>query len=85
MNDFRRRDQWRDEKFFPEVTQNVVRCLLSIPFEAEPRNYDRRYSVWENGYLVCLFPLVSDAYRAYLWQELLQYVEEKEQASAGNL
>ncbi len=62
LDDFKWRDQWRDEKLFPEVTQNVCRCLLSVPFEAEPQIYDRRYSVYENGYLVPLFPLVSDAY-----------------------
>jgi len=70
-------DQWRDEKLFLEVTQNACRCLLSLPLEAEPHIYDRRYSVWENGYLVPLFPHVSDAYRAYFWKELLEYVEEK--------
>ncbi len=62
LDDFKWGDQWWDEKLFPEVTQNVCRCLLSIPFEAEPHHYDRRYSIWENGYLVPLFPLVSDAY-----------------------
>jgi len=57
----------------PEVTLNACRCLLSLPLEAEPHIDARRYSVWNNGYLVPLFPHVSDAYRAYFWKELLEY------------
>jgi len=67
---------------FKEVAWSACCCLLLIPLDKELHNYDQKYSVWENGYLVPLFPLVSDAYRAYFWDELLQYVEENEQASA---
>ncbi len=77
------KDEIEKAECLKEVTRSACCCLLSIPLEAEPRHYDRRYSVWENGYLVPLFPLVSDAYRAYFWDELLQYiVEENEQGSS---
>jgi len=77
------KDKIEKAECLKEVTRSACCCLLSIPLDKEPRHYDRRYSVWENGYLVPLFPLVSDAYRAYFWDELLQYiVEENEQGSS---
>jgi len=80
------KDKIKKAECLKEVTRSACCCLLSIPLDKEPRNYDRRYSVWENGHLVPLFPLVSDTYRSYFWKDLLQYiVEENEHGSVGNL
>jgi len=86
LDDFKWWDQWWDDKCFPEVTRNACHCLLLIWLAEEPHNYDCRYSMWGNGYLEPLFPLVSNAYQGYFWKDLLQYVEEEnEKGSSWNL
>lgn len=70
---------------WPTTRQSIISCLLLL--DTKTAKYDKKFLLQQKvrgGQVLyryhILFPAVSEAYKVLLWEQLLEFVEEKEAA-----